>query len=190
MIPHPPAIHDYAIVHERRLRFVTNAAVATAITFQNLLDLFLFAASATAVYDVFSAVRIKAVEAWAVPVIGNATTVEVTFLGATAGSVGDQVIHTDTSMGIEPAHVLARPAPRTGAALFQESSASVAFFIDAPSGTVVDVLLSLKQNLSGAAVAAQNVAAGATVGTLNVRGLDGLATAGTKFSTPGGLSSV
>jgi hypothetical protein len=190
MIPHPPAIHDYSIVHERRLRFVSNGAVAQSITFQNLLDLLIMATSATTGADLFQAVRIKAVECWCTPALGSVSTVEVVFDGGTAGMVGDQRIHTDSSMGIEPAHVLARPAPRTGAALFQESNANAAFFLDVPQGAVVDVLLSFKQPMLGNAVGTQNPLVAATTGAIYARGLDGLAVATSKLLPPTGVNNI
>jgi len=190
MIPHPPAIHDYSIVHERRLRFVTTSAIAQSVTFQNLLDLLIMATSATTGADLFQAVRVKAVECWSVPALGTVTTVEVVFDGNVAGMFGDQRIHTDSSMGLEPAHVLARPGPRTGAALFQESNANPAFFLDLPQGAVVDVLLSFKQPMLGNAFGTQNPLVGATTGAIYARGLDGLAVATSKFQPPTGVNVI
>jgi hypothetical protein len=190
MIPHPPPIHDYSIVHERRLRFVTNAALNQSISFQNLLDLLLMATSATTGADLFQAVRVKAVECWSTPALGSVATVQVVYDGNVAGMIGDQRIHTDSSMGIEPAHVLARPAPRSGAALFQESSANPAFYIDVPQGSVIDVLLSFKQPMLGSAVGTQNPLVAATTGALYARGLDGLGIATSKAPPPGGISAI
>jgi hypothetical protein len=183
-ISHPPPIRDYSITHERRLRY-SSGGYDGNITFQNLLDTLLAVTSAITAADLFSSVRIKAVEVWFLPVLGNAGSVSVVFDGATAGSIGDQQIWTDTSMGIQPAHVKARPAPRSGAALFQESSAANAFYLNAPSGAVVDVHLSFRQNMLGGAVAAQNAVVGGTTGAVVTRGLDGLAAASSKFAAPG-----
>lgn len=100
-IAHPPQINSYGITHSTRLRFITNAGVAqTAITFENLLDLILVGTGATSVSDLFQQVKVRAVEMWAVPVVGGATSVQVEFRDQTAGFVGDAKIHTDTSMGI------------------------------------------------------------------------------------------
>jgi hypothetical protein len=152
----------------------------TLITFQNLLDTLNFAASAATAYDVFQTVKIRFVEMWATPVIGNATTVQCEFIGNAAGIQGDEVIHTDTSMGIEPAHIRARPAPRSGVALFQNAAASTAFALTCPTGTVVDVGLTFRAR-PGVATATQNVPAAATTGAWYFRGLDGLAAAATVF---------
>jgi len=169
---------------------VTNGALNQSITYQNLLDLLLVANSAVVGSDLFQAVRVKAVECWATPILGQVATVEVVYDGNTAGMIGDQRIHTDSSMGIEPAHIIARPAPRSLAAMFQESSANPAFFIDVPAGAVVDVLLSFKQPMLGNAVAAQNALVGATIGAVYARGLDGLAVATSKALPPTGVQSI
>jgi hypothetical protein len=184
MIPHPPPIRDYAITHERRLRFVTSSAFAGNITFQNLLDTLLVATTTIQGADLFSAVRLKFVEVWALPVLGNVSTVQVIYDGNAVGAVGDQRVHTDSSMGIEPAHVRARPGTRTTGAAFQESSTNIAFYLNVPTGSVVDVSLSFKQNLLNGAVIAQNALVGATAGAQYLRGLDGLAVATTKFPPP------
>jgi len=181
-LTHPPALGNFEIVHGTRLRFVTSAAqLEQPVTYQNLLDLILFTSSATAPYDVFTSVKVRAVELWAAPLLGSAVTTTVRFVGETAGSIGNLKTVTDTSMGIEPAHVKARPGANTLASMFQISSGAVAFDLTCPTGTVVDVELSYK-NLPGQAVAAQNVSVGATVGILAYRGLDGLNNATSKFT--------
>jgi hypothetical protein len=181
MIPHPPPIQSFGLTHATKLRFISNAAVnQTVITFQNLLDTLNVATAAAVSFQLFYRVRVRAVEMWANPVIGNATTVQCEFIGSTVGDQGDTRIHSDTSMGIEPAHVRASPAARSGVALFQGSSAQSAFLLTCPAGTVVDVELSFR-GLPGIATATQNAPAGAIVGAWYYRGLDGLAAAATVF---------
>jgi hypothetical protein len=189
MISHPPQIPSYGITRDVRVRFESPAAVNAAITFQNLLDVFLVATGATTGFDVFDAVRVNSIEVWASAILGTAVTATVVFEGTTAGAQGDQKIHTDTSMGIQPAHVKARPDPRTQAGQFQASSAANAFILEVPAGTVVDVSISLRQPLLATAVAVQNPLVGATTGVFYLRGLDGLAVSTTKF-TPQGTQSV
>jgi len=188
LLSHPPQIPDFTVRHGTRLRFVANAAVGQVVTYQNLLDLFLVATTAVAGFDLFATVKIRAVEVWADAVVGNAATVSVSFDGGTAGSVGDQRWHTDTSMGIQPAHVKARPSAKALCSNYQLSSNAAAFYLACPTGAVVDVELSYVQIL-GSAVAAQNALVGATPGAFYTRGLDGLAVATTKL-TPVGLSSI
>jgi len=181
LISHPPQVNGVELRHSVTLRFVSNAAVNHAITFQNLLDTMIVAATATSAFDVFQAVKVRRVRMWSMPAIGGASSVSVEFSGITAGVIGDQQIHTDTSMGVQPAHVDARPNARSLAADFQLSSSAVAFSLRAPAaGTVIDVELSFRGQFA-AAVATQNNAAGATAGAFYLRGLDGLATATSVF---------
>jgi len=182
VIPHPPPIANLAITHSTKLRFTAVAAFAqTVISFQNLLDTLLLAIAPTSGADLFQQVRIRAVEMWAISVVGTATSVQLEFASQVAGEVGDARVHSDTSMGIEPAHVRARPAVRSGAALFQKSSANPAFTITGPAGTVIDVELTLKGLPAPLVTFAQIALVAATAGAWYFRGLDGLAIAGTNF---------
>jgi len=175
LIPHPPPIPDMGTVRNVRMRFLATSAVQQAITYADLLDTIGVAVTAILGYDVYTAVRIRSVELWACSVLGTATTVSLVYDGAVAGFVGDNKVHTDTSMGIEPAHLVARPQSRTGASLFQITSANTAFLLTCPSGTVVDVSLTFRNPILGGAHAMTNPLVGATIGALFYRGLDGLA---------------
>jgi hypothetical protein len=130
--------------------------------------------------DLFSAVKIRAIEVWTVPVIGNAATVEVTFIGNVVGQYTQTKTVTDTSMGIEPAHIRAVPAKQSTIALWQQSNPDVAFFLSCPTGSVIDVELSYISRYA-VLTAAQNVGVALTAGSLYVRGLDGVAAAASKF---------
>jgi hypothetical protein len=190
MIPHPPQLPSYGITRDVRLRFASNAAFDAAITFQNLLDTILLAVGATSGFDLFEGVRVNSVEAWAISAVGTPATVIVVFSGVTIGAYGDQKTHTDTSVGIEPAHVKAKPDPLTQAGQFQLSSADVAFSLDVPSGTVIDVSLSFRQPVAAEAVACQNVLVGATTGAIYYRGLDGKALSLTVLPCVGALATI
>jgi len=181
MLSHPPQLNGIELRHSRTIRFRATAAAQTAITFQNLLDTILVATTATAGTDLFQAVRIRRVRAWAVPALGTSASISVEFSGVTAGIVGDQAIHTDTSMGIQPAHVDARPTARSLAADFQLSSSANAFLIMCPAGTVVDVELDYRSQYLFANAACQNALVAATAGVQYLRGLDGLAIATSNF---------
>jgi len=185
MLSHPPQIPSYGISRDVRMRFSVTAGGTTNITFQNLLDVILMATSSTAGYDLFEAVRVNSVELWAISTLGTPVTVSLIYDGSTVGAAGDLKTHTDTSMGVEPAHVRARPDPLTQAGQFQASAANVAFTVSAPAGAVVDVSLTLRQPVLGVAVAAQNVLVGATIGALYYRGLDGKTSALTNFPVQG-----
>jgi hypothetical protein len=187
IIPRPPPISNYQVQHSTRLRFSSfNNAVDKNITFQNLLDTLLMAATATAGYDLFRFVKVRAVEVWATNSLGGnddlPANVEVTFLGNTAGLVGDVSVHTDISMGVEPAHVKAIPNSKSLASDFQVSSSAVAFKLQVPPNSVIDVSLTFRGQFV-APVAAQNALVGATAGDVYLRGLDGVATSGTQLPT-------
>jgi hypothetical protein len=185
MIAHPPQLPSYGITRDVRLRFTATAASANAITFQNLLDTILVATSATTASDLFEAVRVNSVELWAIAALGTPATVILIFEGLTAGAIGDQKTHTDTSMGVQPAHVKARPDKLTQAGQFQASSAAPAFRLNVPAGTIIDVSLTLRQPMLGENVSSQNVLVGATAGTLYYRGLDGKTTSLTNYPVLG-----
>jgi hypothetical protein len=190
IIAHPPQIPSYGITRDVRLRFAATAAAELVVTFQNLLDIILVATGATTGVDLFDAVRVNSVELWGIAAIGTPATVILSFNGETVGAQGDQKTHTDTSMGIEPAHVKARPDRLTQAGQFQVTSANAAFIIIVPAGAVVDVSLSLRQPVLGQATATQNGLVGATPGVVYYRGLDGKTTSLTNFPVVGALAVI
>jgi hypothetical protein len=182
-LSHPPPIMPQ-LTHRQRMRYsVATALTLEPILFADLLDTILFAATATAGYDVFDQVKINFVEMWATPIIGGTTQVAVQFDGQNLGAIGDGRVHSDSSMGITPAHVKARPDSKSQLAQWQFSAGGAqAFSLTAPVGAVVDVDLSFRTVQSIAPVAAQNALVGATVGELYYRGLDGVAIATTKLT--------
>jgi len=190
IIPHPPQLKGYEVKHSKTLRFTAGSTFGNAITFQNLLDLILFTTSATAPFDLFYMVRVRGVKVWALPTIGGATTVTVSFDGTTAGSQGDRSVHTDTSMGIEPAFVNAVPKSMSLAAMFQLSSNNQAFALYCPGGAVIDVMLDFVSDVSNNSKAAQNVSVASATGVIAYRGLDGLALASTNFVVPSGVYQI
>jgi hypothetical protein len=127
---------------------------------------------------------------WAISVVGTATSVQCEYASQVAGEVGDAMVHSDTSMGVEPAHIRARPAARSGAALFQKSSNQQAFTITGPAGCVIDVELSFKGLPAPLATACQNALVAATGGAWYFRGLDGIAVATTNFLPVAAVSGV
>jgi hypothetical protein len=191
MIPHPPPINGYEVKHNRTLRFTTNAAVSQGITWQNLLDLILFTTSAIAPYDLFFAARIKRIRVWSVPIMGTSVSVTIIFNSTGTGEVGDRKVHQDSSMGIESAYLNCVPEKNSLASKFQITSTQVAFFIEAPTGSVIDLDMEYRSDVQGnEPVAAANASVGATVGVVAFRGLDGLAVATSKFLIPTSIYSV
>jgi hypothetical protein len=190
LISHPPQLPSYGITRDVRMRFTATAAAITAITFQNLLDTVLIAVGPTVAADLFEAVRVNSVELWSIAALGTPSTLILAFTGVTLGAQGDQKTHTDTSMGIEPAHVKARPDPLTQAGQFQASSNTTAFQLDVPAGTVIDVSLTFRQPVNGLVVGSQNVLVGATTGAVYYRGLDGKTTALTNYPVVGAIAVI
>jgi len=188
MISHPPQMQDVGLKREVRLRFLASSAFSGNITYQNLLDILNVAATAVTAFDLFISVKIKFVEIWASALTNASATVTLIYDGGVVGLVGDQKLHTDSSMGIEPAHIRCVPAPMSAAALYQESSNNVAFVLVVPAGAVVDVSLSLRNPLNGGQVQTANAPAAATAGILYMRGLDGAAKAASAFTPVGALA--
>ncbi len=182
-VPHPPPLDNTTLRMRRTQRYVATANTVVNITYNNLLDSILFAATATQGNQVFESVRIVYVEMWHCPMSSAIATVSVEFNGLIAGFVGDQVLHNDSSMGTRPAHVKARPARKSMAASFQPSSASSAFQLTAPSGTVVDVCLEFRGQFNFATPVA-NALVGASPGAVYLRGLDGLPLATSLLQPP------
>jgi hypothetical protein len=189
LIPHPPPINGYEVKHSRTLRFTTNAAVSQQITFQNLLDTILFVTGTTTAIDLFNVVRVRRVKIWAMPVIGQSTSVTIIFDGAAIGFVGDREVHEDASMGVEPAYLSVSPSKQSLASKFQASGSQNAFFIEGPANSIIDVDLDFKADTQGAQVASQNVPVGVNT-AIAYRGLDGLAVATSKFIVPTSLNTV
>jgi len=126
---------------------------------------------------------------WGISALGTPASVSCQFNGSGTGTGGDGKFHTDTSMGIQPAHIMARPVKDSFPDLFQIVSGATAFTLEGSAGTVVDVLFSFQQVNLGAEVAA-NAVVGATIGVLYWRGLDGLAISTTNFVPPANLATA
>jgi len=183
LIPRPPQIPSYNIMHSVVLRFIVNTAVNQDITVENLCDTILFAASATVGYDVFAFVKIRRINMWCIGTLGSSEFLTLQYNAISGTSLGDNKIHTATSMGIEPACISAKPSVKSLISNFQAAgSGDVAFNIDAPSGTVIDCHLTFMNEYSGSPTQAGSVLVGATVGATYLRGLDGLPAATTKFT--------
>jgi len=176
---HPPQT-TFQLSTERRLRFnVTTALVEQPFTFQNLLDTLSVSKTTTAAQNLFTHVKVKAVEMWAVPVVGNVALVACQYVGSSAGALGTGRVVSDTSMGIQPAHVIARPERMSQVGQYQVSSAAAAFELTAPVGAIIDVMVSFRNALDNGTAATQNATVAATAGQVFYRGLDGLAIAST-----------
>jgi hypothetical protein len=189
MITHPPSLGNFLVKHSVRVRYVATAAFAQAITYDNLLDLILIATAATTGATLFHRVRIRGIEMWGISAVGTPTSVSAQFNGSGTGTQGDGKFHTDTSMGIQPAHLVARPVKDSFPDLFQNASGATAFTIEGSAGTVIDLMLSYQQ-LNGLTQATGNPLIAAVAGTLYWRGLDALDSSTTNFPPPANLATI
>ncbi len=126
------------------------------------------------------------------PALGGYSTVNVTFPGTASGAGGDGKQYSDSSMGLQSAHVLARPDPKSQASLYQPGTTATAFIVGSTGSTanlIVDVVLSFRVVESSAPLGTTNNPAGATAGQIYYRGLDGLAAAATAWP-PTGVTQI
>jgi hypothetical protein len=176
---HPPQVDKYMITHNTVMRFTALTAVNQNFTFQNLLDTIGVSTTATQGYQLFDLVRIRRIRVWGMASGTNGTnpsSASIKFWGNTPGSIGDDQIHSDTSLGIQPCFIDCKPSRMTTAAQWQPTSTSIAFYIIAPLGSIIDLHLSFRDT-PGQATASQNATVAGTVGSIFYRGLDGLAIA-------------
>jgi hypothetical protein len=179
---HPPPIKPQNS-HRQRMRFQCDQSGTLTVSFTDLLDCLLVATTTTQVFQQYDFVRVRCVEVWcASTTLGVPITVGVQFNGGSSnGLVGDGRQISDTAMGSEPAHVRARPDPRSQAGQWNtNNSTSSAFTVVTPNNSIVDVTCDY-MNVVSAPTLAQNVAVGATIGQFYYRGLDAIAFATTKY---------
>jgi len=178
---HPPQICPQ-LTQSHRLRFTSNGVVNNNITFRNLLDTINIATAANVAYALYDQVRIKAIELWFCPAQGSTQTqILLQFGGQTVGQSGDGKIYSDSPVGVEPAHMRCYPEQGSQASMWQVSSAATAFSLVIPSTTIVDVTLDLRTLPALPPTLTQVAPAGATVGNIYFRGLDGLASGSTQL---------
>jgi hypothetical protein len=189
----PPQLHDLELTHSTTLRFEVTGVATGTVTWAKLLDTILVATTATAGSQLFKRARIRYIEMWSVQPVGTTNTISLSFNGTTAGSIGDQITHSDTALGTtRPAHVRAKPRALSQAAQFQPSSAAVAFSVTTTDYTIMDVAVTFKggnfQDVASVTGVA-NALVGATAGAVYWRGLDGAAIATTGF-VPQGVPTI
>lgn len=179
VLPHPPEIRPQ-ITHHQRMRFRCTTAGSQSVSFANLLDTMFVAATAVTGFDLWDVVKVKRVEMWSSPTSAT-TTVSVDFPGQLGVGAGDGHLVSDTSMGISPAHINARPSKFSTAGQWQGSSALVAFsLLNCPLDAVIDVECSFR-NSSVAPLSVAVAPVAAQPGQFYYRGLDGQTPAATKF---------
>jgi hypothetical protein len=180
-ISHPPQLTATNLKFATTLRFYATTGGYTSFSYQNLLDAYLVAATATTGFQLFQAVKVKYVELWAMPTsAGVPTTVSVEYAGTIAGSIGDQIYHDDTSMGVQPAHVKASPSKLSLASMYQISGTTAFATLKTAANTVIDVHVVYRGQFDNTTAVA-NALVGATAGAVYLRGLDGVAAATTVY---------
>jgi len=122
-----------------------------------------------------NAVRLKSVEMWGnPPLLGGVPVVtSVEWVGQNSPST----LISDTSMGVNAAHVLARPPPDSSNrwwSITGSNESEVLFEIEVPAGTIIDVKAAIRFIDDEAGVSAEAGAA-ATLGTVYYNYLDGFA---------------
>jgi len=169
------------------LRFCTTGiggSTSASVTFQNLLDAWFIAGTATTAYQLFDFVRVRRVTVRAVSGAnsgGSTVTVGVEYPGLVAGGNAGGKQASNSQMGISKnAYVSLVPDRMSAAAFWQPSSADVAFVVRSTDennsiclGTIIDVELSYKNSADVNPAALQSAIAGASSGNLYFGGIDG-----------------
>ncbi len=178
------------------LRFTTTgtgAATQCTVTFQNLLDSWLIAGTATVGYQLFDFVKVRRVIVRALAGApqgsseGSGCTVGIEFPGLVAGSNAGGKQASDSTLGTAlPAMVSLRPDKLSAAGFWQASSGNVAFVVRAVDsgstvviGAIIDVELSFKNSGDVNPSIIASAIAGATPGSIYFGGLDGARLAAT-----------
>lgn len=193
-----PMVQDQLAV-AMRLRFVTTQTFggSFSVTYQNLLDAWFFAASATVAYELFDFVRIKKVTIRAMAVgtqtagglnYGPSATVAVEFPGLTSGQLAGGKQKSNTALGYDtPAYVSIKPDPQSQTAQFQPNNGVSAFFVRAfdqaevpISGAIIDVDVVYRNSADVAPAVIASPRGAMTPGQLYFGGLDGLPEATTR----------
>jgi hypothetical protein len=181
-----PPQFQAAVVFGKSFRFQSNAAaVATSFTAINLLDLFAVAVSATASNRLCSGVKLRRIRVWGPPASTLVpVTVSIEYNSDPASGFGaPDKLKSDTSMGADRcAYVSYRPPQGCVAAMWQGPAAVTRLFqLSCPLNSIVEVDLTMVMQNGETPVATAAIVAGATIGTVFVRGLDGLIAGTTVF---------
>lgn len=176
------------------LRFSTTGSWAGSytVTYENLLDAWFVAGTATTAYQLFDFVKIRKVTVRAIGINDNAHLMEsaivgVEFPGLIGGQFGSGKQRVGTGVGTTmPAFVSLCPDLMSQSAQYQPSTANAAFVVRAVDGlrspiygAIIDVEVSYKNSGDISPAAVTTARAGLTPGNLYFGGIDGLAIANT-----------
>ena len=166
------------------LEWVAKNVYTGTITWRMLLDTVVMATTSTAGSDVFYSMRLHYVEIWT-PDAAAGVVANWPSLAFDSPSQGDQRVFQVpcTSNG---GYAKCKPAKTSINGLTWQTSSSVGAFTltDISVGTIVRIRCTVRARMgSGSATSAANALSGATAGAMYLRGLDGLATASTSWTT-------
>lgn len=166
------------------LEWVANQNYTGTITWRMILDSVVMATTATVGYDVFYSCRLHSVEIWT-PDAAAGVVANWPSLAFDSPSQGDQRVFQVpcTSNG---GYAKCKPSNRSINGWTWQTSSSVGCFTltNIGIGTIVRINCTMRARMgSGSATVAANALSGATAGTIYLRGLDGLATASSSWST-------
>lgn len=172
---HPPEFVP-TICAGHRFRFSAAAATFVAVSRTTLLNLVSVAATTTLQYRVMAAIKLKRIRIWGQPpALGSASTLaQVEWLGVNSPSV----VHSDSSMGVEPCMVDTRPPPLSSCSWWSTGGGATDTLcnITCPAGAIVDVDVTIRFIDSEGATASEAGTGGAsTVGVVYYNYLDGFA---------------
>jgi hypothetical protein len=193
----PELVDQLAVGMTLRFTTTTNWTGSLTVTYQNLLDAWFVAGTATTAYQLFDYVKIKKVTVRAMGITENATAimpsalVGVEFPGLVGGQFGSGKQRVGSGLGYDtPAFVSLRPDRLSQAAQYQPSTANAAFIVRSVdgfrsplAGAIIDVQVSYKNSADIAPAAVGTARAGMTSGQVYFGGLDGLALANTVAQT-------
>lgn len=181
------------------LRFstTTNWTGSYTVTYQNLLDAWFVAGTATTAYTLFDFVKIKKVVVRCMGVAENgvailpSATVGVEFPGLVGGQFGSGKQRSNSGMGYdEPAFISVKPDRMSQSAQYQPNTANAAFVVRAVdgfrsplAGAIIDVHVAYKNSADTTPASVATARAAMTSGELYFGGLDGLALANTVAQT-------
>lgn len=177
------------------LRFVTtlNFTGSYTVTWENLLDSWFVAGSATTAYQLFDFVKIRKVSVRGMGSadpgypLGPTANVGIEFPGLVGGQFGGGKQKEAFGIGSTvPAYVSLKPDPMSQAAQYQPSTSNAAFIFRATdsqgtklAGAVVDVQVVFRNSADISPAAVATARAGMTSGQLYFGGIDGLLPANT-----------
>jgi hypothetical protein len=143
-IAHPPQLNSNVILNHR-YRFTSATATVIPITPSLLLTAAgsVCTVANTTVTSFFGSVKVNSIEIWAPPASqGSTSTCSVEWNVVNSSQSTKEVSDTSNSVSF-PAHIRCVPPAKSLASFWQTQSSTAYFQIVAPSGSIIDLNLSL-----------------------------------------------